>query len=207
MHTRTWWSAMEPSEAADCEADKLSFIRSHVGDGIRVALDGHMGNSTAGTWQLATALAVADALAPFNLLFLEEPLHYNDRLGYSELCRASKVPIAGGECLTVSGEWREFLDSRCFHVGQPDASFVGGLAEFMRIGRMLDERGLKLATHAWGAGGSLMQNVHAGFANAHTMILEVPPALGPLHSMIIDDDFHIENGKVKLPEHPVWESN
>jgi L-alanine-DL-glutamate epimerase-like enolase superfamily enzyme len=202
MHTLTWSSALEPAEAADFEADKVSFIRSVAGDNVGVAIDGHMGNSVAGTWELDTAQAVADALAPFDILFLEEPLHYNNRAGYTELCRKSKVRIAGGECLTTAGEWREFLDNRCFHLGQPDAAFVGGLGEFMRIARMLDERGLQLATHAWGAGGCLMQNVHAAFASANTLILEVPPAMGPLHSMIIDDDFRMENGQVVLPERP-----
>jgi L-alanine-DL-glutamate epimerase-like enolase superfamily enzyme len=48
----------------------------------------------------------------------------------------------------------------------------------------------------------LMQNVHAAFASANTLILEVPPAMGPLHSMIIDDDFRMENGQVVLPERP-----
>lgn len=34
------------------------------------------------------------------------------------------------------------------------------------------ERSRQVATHAWGAGGSLMHNVHAGFAAPNTRILD-----------------------------------
>src|SRR5262249_46222734 len=46
---------------------------------------------------------------------------------------------------------------------------------FMTVSRMLDERGHKVATHSWGTGVSLLQNIHSAFAAANTCILEVPP--------------------------------
>ncbi len=43
----------------------------------------------------------------------------------------------------------------------------GGLFEFhAKFPEMLEDRGHRVAAHAWGAGGSLMQNVHAGFCPA-----------------------------------------
>jgi L-alanine-DL-glutamate epimerase-like enolase superfamily enzyme len=85
------------------------------------------------------------------------------------------VPIAGGECLTALYEWRVFIERDAFDIGQPDASYLGGLSEFLRIAAQLQARGRGVATHAWGAAGVLMQNVHCGFAAANTRILEVPP--------------------------------
>ncbi len=41
-------------------------------------------------------------------------------------------------------------------------------------------------TCAWGAGGSLMQNVHCGFADANTRIIEDAPNYAGLHSEVID---------------------
>jgi L-alanine-DL-glutamate epimerase-like enolase superfamily enzyme len=93
-------------------------------------------------------------------VFLEEPLPYTDPWGYAELRRSTNVPIAGGECLTGSFEWRVYNDADCFDIGQPDASFTGGLSEFMKVAAMFDRKGKQIATHAWGAGGSLMQTVH-----------------------------------------------
>ena len=193
---------LSPVEAADFEADKLEFIRSQVGADVAIMLDGHMGNNPAGTWNLDTAKAVMQAVAPYDPLFFEEPLPYTDPAGYRALRESCDVPIAGGECLTSAGEWRVFLEDDAFDIGQPDASFAGGLSEFMRIASMLEARGHALATHAWGAAGSLMQNVHCGFACPNTVILEIPPAYGPLHREIMGDAFVMREGMVLPPDRP-----
>jgi L-alanine-DL-glutamate epimerase-like enolase superfamily enzyme len=191
-----------PAEAAELEARKLDSVRTQVGKDIKVMLDGHMGNSPGLTWNLETAKAVARAVEPYDLLFFEEPLPYTDTSDYSELCRSTPVPIAGGECLTATCEWQVFVDRDCFDIGQPDASFNGGLGEFMRVAAMLERRNRRIATHAWGAAGSLMQNVHCGFACANTVILEIAPGFGPLHSEILDGSFAMEAGMVLPPERP-----
>jgi galactonate dehydratase len=194
--------AYEPGAAADFEARKLEFVRRRFGADLRVMLDAHMGNSPGTTWAVDTAVAVAKAVEPFGLFFLEEPLHYTDPWGYAELCRATQTPIAGGECLTAAYEWRVFVERDAFDIGQPDASFTGGLGEFLAVSRMLADRGRKVATHAWGAGGSLMQNIHCGFAAANTAILEVAPAYGPLHREVIGDSLVMRDGCVLPPAKP-----
>lgn len=194
--------APSPNEAADFEAQKLEFVRAHVGKEVKVMLDGHMGNNPVRTWDLAAALAVVKAVEPYNLFFFEEPLHYTDPWGYAELCKSTAIPIAGGECLTTSYEWRVFVERDCFDIGQPDASFTGGLGEFMTVAALLESRGRKLATHSWGAGGSLLQNIHAAFACANTSIVEVAPDYGPLHSEIMDGSFVMEDGMVLPPQKP-----
>jgi len=191
-------------EAADFEGDKMNFVRSHVGKEIKVMLDGHMGNRSVPTeaWTVQTAKAVMKAIAPYDVFFFEEPLQYTNPWGYSELCENSSVPIAGGECLTASYEWRVFAERDAFDIGQPDASFTGGLEEFMKVAAMLESRGRKIATHSWGAGGSLMQNLHCGFACANTTILEIAPAYGGLHSDIIQASFAMEDGMALPPDQP-----
>lgn len=191
-----------PTAAADFEADKISFLRSEFGRDLGLAMDAHMGNSTGITWNLATAKAVMGALEPFDLLFFEEPLHYTDPWGYAELCRSTSVPIAGGECLTGMYEWRVFTGIDSFDIGQPDASFTGGLGEFLSVASLLESRGRSIAAHAWGAGGSLMQNIHCGFACANTLIMEIPPAYGPLHREIVGDCFVMKDGMVLPPDTP-----
>jgi len=191
------------TEAADFEGDKVAFARRHVGPDVRLMLDGHMGNNPRTTWDLGTAQAVMKAVEPAGLYFFEEPLHYTDPWGYSELCRSSAVPIAGGECLTATYEWRVFAERDCFDIGQPDAAWTGGIGEFTRVAALLEGRGRKIATHAAGAGGALMQNIHCAFACANTLICEVLPALGGIHlDMLFDDAFRFENGDVLPPLAP-----
>lgn len=191
----------EPEKAAHFEAAKIEYIRGQFGNGLQLMLDAHMGNSSA-TWGLATAIAVAKTLEPYNLFFLEEPLHYTRPDLYSELCRSTSTPIAGGECLTAVCEWQVFIDQNSFDIGQPDASFTAGLDQFMQVAALLDKSGRSIAPHAWGAGASQMQNIHCGFACPNTSILEVAPAYGPLHNELIGDSLQLKNGYILAPEKP-----
>lgn len=197
-----WYMPQTAAEASDFEAGKMTFMRNHAGSEAWLMMDAHMGNSPGATWNLEVATSVAKALEPFDLFFLEEPLHYTDPWGYAELCRNTTVPIAGGECLTASYEWRVFAEQDSFDIGQPDASFTGGLGEFMAVAKMMADRGRKIATHAWGAGASLMQNVHTGFAAPNTCILEVAPDYAGLHADIIDGGFVMKDGYVLPPDRP-----
>ena len=192
---------LDAGEAAALEAEKLRFVRDRYGSSVTVCLDGHMGNRPEGTgeWDVETAVAVCKAVEPFDLFFFEEPLHYDNPDGYAELCRRTDVPIAGGECLTGLPEWRVFVEKDCFDIGQPDASFTGGLKLCVDVAGLLEQRGRRVAMHAWGAGGSLMQNLHVGFACSNTTILEIAPDYGPLHSEIIGDSFQMRDGQVLPP--------
>ncbi len=197
-----WYMPKTPAEAAEFEGDKADFMREHAGTDAWLMMDGHMGNNHETTWTLEIAKAVMEAVEPSDLFFYEEPMHYTDPWGYAELCRATDVSIAGGECLTASYEWRVFIEQDCFDIGQPDASFTGGLGEFLNVAAMLAKRNRKIATHAWGAGASLMQNVHAGFAAPNTAILEIPPDYAGLHSDVIAGGLIIEDGYVLPPDRP-----
>jgi L-alanine-DL-glutamate epimerase-like enolase superfamily enzyme len=189
-----------PQQAANFEAEKLQFVRQRFGSDLQVMLDGHMGNSPFGVWDLETAQTVLAAVKPYDLFFFEEPLHYTNAEGYAKLCRNCKTPIAGGETLTGMTEWQWFIERDCFDIGQPDASFTGGLSTVLEVARSLAQKDKHIATHAWGAGASLMQNIHCGFAAENTCILEVPPDYGPLHSELIGESFRMENGRVLPPQ-------
>ena len=192
----------EPAAAAEFEATKLAFVREHVGPDVAVLLDGHQDNLSVPGWEVETALAVVRAVEPFDLFLFEEPLPYTNPWGYGELRGATSVPIAGGETLTGIHEWRVFAEEDAFDVAQPDAAFCGGLTEFGRIAAMFEGRGRRIATHAWGAGGALMQNIHAAFAAPNTAICEIPPAFGPLHAEVMGDSFVMRAGHVLPPETP-----
>ncbi|MCL1854666.1 MAG: mandelate racemase/muconate lactonizing enzyme family protein [Clostridia bacterium] len=196
--------SLVPHIAAEIEVRKLENIKKRFGDDVVLCLDGHMNNPGGGadSWPLDTAKAVLKALEGYNLFFFEEPLHYNLANEYAELCRSTSVTVAGGECLAGAHEWKLYAEKDCFDMGQPDASFVGGLGEFMKIAALLASRGRRIATHSWSAGAGFMQNIHAAFAAENTAILEIAPAYGPLHSEIIGESFRLKDGYVYPPDKP-----
>lgn len=190
------------SAVIEQEAGKARLLREHLGPEIAILMDGHMGNPMGDAWDLPTARAVLRALEPYDLLFFEKPLPYTDPWAYAELRRSTTVPIAGGECLTTLAEFRQFADLGALTIAQPDAAWTGGLLEFTRVARMFDARGSRITTHSWGAGVAQLQNIHAGFASPNTLILEIPPAAGPLHTELWGEAFIMHDGYIYPPDQP-----
>nr|WP_211239703.1 mandelate racemase/muconate lactonizing enzyme family protein [Jiangella gansuensis] len=191
-----------PNEAAEFEAEKVAMMRTHVGKQVGIMLDGHMGHrSGKASWDLATASAVLAALEPFDITFFEEPLAYEDPDEYAELTRTSPIRVAGGEQLSTSDEFRLWMARDAFAVAQPDASWLG-MSEFVEVGRLSAERDAAIASHAWSAGVGVMQNIHAAFATASTLVVEIPPDAGELHTLLWGDNLVIRDGYVLPPEAP-----
>lgn len=189
---------------SEFEASKVQFMREHVGADIEILMDAHMSNPGGDfpLWDLETAKGIMNAVEPYQLFLFEEPLHYNDMNGYSELRKSSPVPIAGGECTTYS-EWPAFIEKECFEIAQLDASYIGSLSSFVDFAKAYEKQGRKIATHNWGGAGSLMQNLHSAFACSNTCILEIPPAMADIHTdFLVDGSLKMENGYVLTPEAP-----
>lgn len=187
---------------AEVEAAKVAALRSEFGDDLAILLDGHMGHRESNArWDVTTAGDVLDALGGHDVLLFEEPLGYGDLTGYAELCARSPVPVAGGEQLSTYAEFKLFADHGALSVAQPDAAWIG-LGEFLDVARHFDRIGRTIAPHAWGAGGAVMQNVHAAFAAPNTLIVELPPDPGPLHTEIWGSSLRLRDGRLLPPEAP-----
>ena len=200
----TTFSARGSQAWVDMESEKLETIRKHLGNEFQVCLDGHMSNpekEDSSLWDVATAKAVLRALEPYDLLFFEEPLHYNDVSGYAELCASTSVSVAGGECLSTREEFWQFAERGAFDIAQPDAAYIGIWA-FMDVARMFATKGKRVATHAWASGVGVMENIHAAFATPNVAILEIPPLAGPLHTEIYAEGYRFADGYILPPEGP-----
>lgn len=188
--------------AAEFEAEKVALMRSHLGPDFGLMLDGHMGHRIGvNRWDLDTAIAVMDAVAPYGLEFFEEPLAYEDPDEYAELTRRSPVPIAGGEQLFSYEEFRLWMARDAFAIAQPDASLLS-MPEFVKVSDLAASRGRHVVSHAWCAGVGYLQNIHAAFASESTLMIEMAPDAGELHTALWGDSMIIEDGYVLPPQAP-----
>jgi len=204
LHNGDCFGGRSAQAWADMEVEKLEALRQHVGTDFALCLDGHMSNvdeAGSAVWDVGIAKAVLRALEPYDLFFFEEPLHYNDRSGYAELCASTAVPVAGGECLTTREEFDQYASDRAFDIAQPDASYIG-IGPFLDVAAMFAAQKKRVATHAWSSGAGVMQNIHAAFATPNVAILELPPLAGPLHTEIYADGYRFEDGYILPPDAP-----
>ncbi|WP_395751547.1 mandelate racemase/muconate lactonizing enzyme family protein [Prosthecobacter sp.] len=202
-------------EARDVEVSKVEFLRERFGDTFQLNLDAHMDflGEADHIWNLPTAQFVLQALEAYPIGFFEEALPYTDMRAYGELRRSTTIPVAGGETLTSLEEWRDWLEHKPFALAQLDASFMGGMMNFIKIARLCELQGVSIATHAWSATPGVAANLHAAFASRNTAVCEMAaynptrPELNthivaPLLTDLWIEPPVIENGRVRLADTP-----
>jgi L-alanine-DL-glutamate epimerase-like enolase superfamily enzyme len=134
--------------------EPLRLIREKFGDSIAVAMEFH------GFWNLPCAIQIAGALEPYAPMWLEEMLPQDNLASYSELARATKLPLCVSERLMTRWGFRELIENRAARVVMPDICWCGGISEAKKIATMAETYYLPIAPH--NCGGPILQ-----FASAH----------------------------------------
>ena len=146
-------------------------VRSAVGNDVELLIEAH------GRFDIATGIRIANALKPFDPMFLEEPTPPDSYDAIAEVRRKSPVPIAGGERLYGIHQAQAYLDKDCVDFIQPDVSHCGGITALKKISAMADARYVALAPH----------NPSGPVANAATlMIAGCTPTFRILEIMLTD---------------------
>jgi L-alanine-DL-glutamate epimerase-like enolase superfamily enzyme len=133
---------------------EVAAARDAIGPDIPLMVD------TNCPWTAQDALAMAQAFAPYHLLWLEEPVWPPDDYVALARARAAGVPIAAGE---NAGTWVEFIalmDVANVDFVQPSVTKIGGITEMARIIGLAGDRGAALAPHSPYFGPGLIATIH-----------------------------------------------
>ena len=95
----------------------------------------------------AQAIALIEALEPWHPYFAEAPCAPEDIDGQAQIAGRVVVPIAGGEEWSTVYQVRPRLAHRCVSIVQPEVAHTG-LSQFVAIGRLAAEHGVRLIPHA-----------------------------------------------------------
>jgi galactonate dehydratase len=127
--------------AVDEARRRLADVREAVGADIDVAVDFH------GRASKAMAKRLADALEPYDPLFIEEPVlpEHNDAL--SGIAAETTIPVATGERMYSRWDFKQVFEDGCVDVVQPDPSHAGGISEVKKIAGMAEAYDVALAPH------------------------------------------------------------
>jgi len=191
------WRLIEPSAAVRI----MSALREEVGPEFELMVDLVQG-STPNPWNHATVLEVAQALDPYRPTWLEEPDPIEDKRAYRELRSRINHSVAGGEGISSLDEAQEFLDREAVDILQPDATIAGGLTLCGMIGTLAYANHVQIASHSWGAAGSLMANLHFALANPSSTYMEVCYLPSPFREPLLGEPLVIEDGFIEPPSGP-----
>jgi galactonate dehydratase len=174
----------------------LAALREAVGWEIDLLLDCH------GSPTPPFAIQLAQAIAPYRPMFLEEPTQDGDIGALREVARQSVIPIAGGEKLTSIHAFREVCEQKAATILQPDVLHVGGITGLLRIAEMLESYQVWVAPHnATGPIGAVA-SLHVDAVIPNFLIQEIGAYVFPYYEDILKTPIRLENGYFHLTDTP-----
>jgi len=177
-------------------------LRANLGDAIDIGIDFHAKTSP------AVASILCREMAPFKLLFIEEPCPPENVKAMQRISRRSPVPIATGERLVASYNCRELVELGIVDIIQTDINHVGGITALWKTGALTDISGVKMAPHACEGPIGGLATVHVDAAMPNFLVQEICSGVeAGAKEKIWEEWFgfpamRMVNGKFPLPTKP-----
>lgn len=177
------------------EVTRIRGVREAIGRDVLLMLDMNA------PYDVAGCIRFAEAVAPYDIFWLEEPLHwYLQPADFVRLAAASPIPLAHGE-----REWhrytvRDFIDSGAIRFVQFDSTRHAGFTESLRIAHYAEQKGVAIAPHSAG-------HIHAHLVSAFgdaafAAESHGQPGRHPIQDGIYRGGAETKDGMVHLTETP-----
>lgn len=123
-------------------AEYFGAVREMCDPGFEFGFDAH-----AHLWEPYRAVQLGNALAPWDPMFLEEPIRPEYLPAWSRLKAQLTVPLATGESLYSAYEFLALLSAGGADIIQPDICVVGGLSQMRRIATIAEAHYVPVSPH------------------------------------------------------------
>lgn len=124
----------------------IRMAREIFGSEMVLMIDGN------GSYSVHEAIRIGKILEEYKYYFYEEPLPWDWYEEQKQVERALDIPMAGGEAEFGMHAFRYLIGNEVFQIVQPDLFYFGGMIRTMKVARMAEAAGLKIAPHISGDG-------------------------------------------------------
>jgi galactonate dehydratase len=176
---------------------RVKAVREAVGDDFALAVDGH------GRLNPVNAVEMARRIAPYGILFFEEPVLPEYPEAMAELRRTAGVPIATGERLFTRYPFRDLLTRQAVDVVQPDICTVGGIMETHKIASMAEAFMVAIAPHNPLSPLATVIALHLDSVVPNFLIQEVQQGADRENILTAPAEV-VEDGYMRCPSGPGW---
>jgi galactonate dehydratase len=197
------WTAFDPEALHENEAREIArkaefmaAAREAVGNDVDIYVECGERLSP------RTALAAAEAFAPYRPGWFEEPIPFENPAAMVQLAQRLPVPIATGERLLSRWEFRELLAGGGCQVAQPDVMHGGGITELKRIAALAEMWTVPIAPHNPGGPICTLASMHLAAGIPNFLVLEQMEAERALRDSICTNPVRFEQGCFVLPQTP-----
>lgn len=135
---------------------RVEAVRTALGADIQIMTDAN------GAWSLPKAIQLGSKLADFDVTWIEEPISFDDIGGHRRLAQSISTPIALGEQLYLTAQFKDFIQQGAVHYVQPDIVRLAGITEWWTVAEMALAHDLPVVPHVGDMG-----QVHQHLCIAH----------------------------------------
>lgn len=179
-------------------ANNIKLLREEFGNSLDIGLDFH------GRVHKGMVKRLIDELAPYDPMFIEEPVLSENNEALKQIYQYSSIPIATGERMFSRWDFKSILEHGSVDIVQPDLSHAGGISEVRRIATMAEAYDVAIAPHCPLGPISLASALHLDFVSANACIQE--SSLGIHYNKGFDlldyvtnpEDFEVKDGYIHL---------
>jgi L-alanine-DL-glutamate epimerase-like enolase superfamily enzyme len=169
------------------DLSRIRHLRNTFSDELILSVDANQ------HYYLNAAVEMSKHLADFKVLWFEEPLYSSSMTELAKLTTLSPVSIATGENMNSHWQIQDACALKAAQIFQPDVIYQGGITEFKRTAKIIDEAHLTMGAHLFHELSASL----AGLCEKHYVEhIDFFPDDFFIH------DFNIRNGKIFLPKTP-----
>ena len=150
--------AHDPAE----DARRVHAVRRAIGDRTELMIDANY------LFSFPDALRLCGLVEDCGLSWFEEPLYGNDFRLLADLRRKTRIPIAAGQNLGHVWHHRELIVNQAVDISQPNACYVGGYTEGLKVAALARAFNLPIAN----GGGWPHHNLHLQAAAPNGTLVE-----------------------------------
>jgi galactonate dehydratase len=145
------------------------------------------------------AVVLARELAPFRILYYEDPVAPESLAALRYVARHVDIPIATGERCHSLFQFKELLDTGAVALIRPDLSLAGGFTQCKKIAALAEADFVGVFPHLMGGPVNLAAYVQFGAAIPNYALMESGSAA---LDEIVDAPLAAEGGHVAVPDRP-----
>ena len=177
------------------KAEVVERVTERVGDRADVAFDCHW------TFSANSAERLADALEPYDVWWLEDPVPPENLDVQRRVTRSTLTPIAAGENRYRVSEHRRLVEDGTVDIVAPDLPKVGGMRETRKIADLAHQHYVPVAMHNVASPVATMASAQVAATIPNALAVEYHSyELGWWGDLV--EEPVIEEGSIRVPEEP-----
>ena len=148
------------------------------------------------------SIALAEALKPFHVFFLEDPIQIDSISTQAQIAAKSTVPFGNGERFVSIWEFRELLEQGGPQYLRPDVALAGGISHCKKIAAIGESYHCAVVTHNFLGPLITAASLHLDASIPNFITQEYTKGDEAPHNAVYKCSFAREGGYIPIPEAP-----